>query len=121
VTLGLSMEKVTAMLGHGKLRPHKDGVMYLFEQAGIVIYAEKDRVNSITVRTPAFHTRTGVAVGSDVDAVLKHLDKNYEMVGTDNEYVLHNWTRGWHAGVKDQKVTFFQITPALAATPPKKK
>jgi len=113
ITLGLKTDVLSDIFGKPKLRPHKGGIMHLFEERGLVVYAEQDRVMSVTVRTPEFQTRGGVAVGSDVDEVLNNLGKQYEMEGEGTEYILHNWSQGWHTGVKEHKVTFIQVTPTL--------
>ena len=77
------------------------------------ITAEDNRVASVTARSPIFQTRQGIAVGSDVDAVLSHLGKEYEREGDDQKYVLHNWGQGWHVGVENNLVTYFQVTPPM--------
>ena len=112
-TIGLSMATVGQKLGKAKMRPHNSGVMYLYESFGLVIYAENDKVTSVTARSPLFSTRQGVRVGSDVDSVLSSLGQSYELVGDENRYVLHNWMAGWHVGVENNIVTYFQITPTL--------
>jgi hypothetical protein len=118
VTLGLHTSQLLGILGKGQLRPHEKGVMHLFEGLGIVIYAENDRVISVTVRNPSFQTRGGIGVGSDVSDVLQDLGQDSEQVGEGDSYVLHNWARGWHVGVKGQKVVYFQVTADLADQPP---
>lgn len=111
VTLGLSMEQVTQDLGSGQKRPMPEGTMHLYEELGLVVYAQEGRVTSVTTRSPHFATRQGVAVGSDVDAVLSHLGRDYELEGNEKEkYVLHNWGQGWHVGVENDLVTYFQVT-----------
>lgn len=116
-TLGLSMGAVGQKLGKAKMRPHNSGVMYLYENLGLVIYAENDKVTSVTARSPLFSTRQGVRVGSDVDSVLASLGQSYELVGDEKRYVLHNWGAGWHVGIEDNLVTYFQITPTLMVGP----
>lgn len=118
MTLGLSTGQLNELLGQGKLRPHEAGVMHLYEDLGIVIYAEKEKIMSITVRTPLFRTRGDVGVGSDVSDVLEHLHQDSERSGTEAEYTLHNWHRGWHAGIKNDKVVFFQVTVPIETESP---
>lgn len=117
VTIGLTMTAVGQKLGKAKMRPQQAGVVYLYEDLGLVIYAENEKVTSVTTRSPVFSTRQGVRVGSDVDSVLASLGQSYELVGDENRYVLHNWGAGWHVGVEDNLVTYFQITPTLMESP----
>lgn len=121
VTLGLSPEKLSKSLGKGKLRPHENGVMHLYEDHGIVLYSENDKVMSVTARSPVFKTRSGVGVDSDVDQLLKALGADNEMVGEGESYVLHNWGRGWHAGIENHKVVYFQVTPGIEEAPNRSK
>ena len=113
ITLGLPMKTVTEILGQGQLRPQGAGTVHLYPNSGLVVYSEKDRVVTVSVRSPAFKTRGGVGVGSDVDEVLRTLSSDYEMEGSGTEYKLHNWSEGWHLEVKDNKVTYIQITTKL--------
>lgn len=113
VTLGLGIDQVTAELGKSQKRPLENGVLHLYEDIGLVVYAEDSRVASVTARSPIFQTRQGIAVGSDVDVVLSHLGKEYEREGDDQKYVLHNWGQGWHVGVENNLVTYFQVTPPM--------
>ena len=117
VTLGLSVSALGQKLGKAKMRPHNAGVVYLYENQGLIIYAEGEKVTSVTARSPLFATRHGVRVGSDVDSVLTTLGQSYELVGDEKRYVLHNWGAGWHVGVEDNIVTYFQITPMLMEGP----
>jgi hypothetical protein len=117
VTLGLSIDEIVKQFGKGQLRPLKTGVLHLYEQRGLIIYVEDGRIASVSARSPAFATRQGIRVGSDVDSVLSHLGRDYELAGTDDDYVLHNWSQGWHVGVEKNIVTYFQVTPALAKKP----
>lgn len=114
VTLGLPVTQLSQYYGKAQLRPHEDGIVHLFEEHGLVVYAEQDRVQQVTVRSPHYKTRAGVGVGSDVDAVLQNLGQDYEKVGSQDKYVLHNWNHGWHTGIENDKVTYFQITPTLS-------
>jgi hypothetical protein len=113
ITLGLSTKKMGEIMGQAQLRPQAPGVVHLYPNAGMVVYSEGGRVVSVTVRSPAYKTRSGVGVGSDVDEVLKTLSGDYEMEGSGREYKLHNWSEGWHLEVKDDKVTYIQITTKL--------
>jgi len=113
VTLGLSIDQVVGELGKSQKRPLENGVLHLYEEFGLVVYTEDDRVTSVTTRSPFFQTRQGIAVGSDVDTVLSHLGKGYEREGDDRKYVLHNWGQGWHVGVEDNLITYFQVTPQM--------
>lgn len=117
VTLGLSTKLLTEILGNGQLRPHQNGLVHLYEEYALVVYTENDRVVSVTTRSPVFRTKMGVGVGSDVDQVIKTLGKDYEMSGTGETYVLHDWSRGWHVGVEKGKVVYFQVTAALSDGP----
>ncbi len=117
LTLGLSTGQLNELLGKGILRPHDNGLMHLYEELGIVIYSEKDKIVSVTVRSPLFKTRGGVGAGSDVSDVLQQMGSESEKVTTADGYILHNWKRGWHAGVRNEKVEFFQITLPLEAEP----
>ena len=94
VTLGLAADEVTKLFGKGQLRPLKTGVLHLYEQQGLVVYVEDERVASVSVRSPQFATRGGIRVGSDVDSVLSSLGRDYELEGDEENYVLHNWTEG---------------------------
>lgn len=116
LTLGLSVKKMAEILGPGQLRPQSPGVVHLFPNAGFVVYTEADRIVSVGVRSPAYKTRSGVGVGSDVDEVLRTLSSDYEMEGSGKEYKLHNWSEGWHLEVKDNKVTYIQVTAKLTET-----
>lgn len=116
LTLGLSSQKMSGVLGQGQLRPQASGVVHLYPDLGMVVYTENDRVVSVTVRSPNFKTRSGVGVGSDVDEVLRTLSGDYEMEGSGKEYKLHNWSEGWHLEVQDDKVTYVQITTKLTET-----
>lgn len=113
MTLGLSEDEVVRLLGKGQMRPVKTGVLHLYENLGLVVYIEEEKVTSVTVRSPQFETRQGIRVGSDIDLVLSHLGKEYELEGNDEEYVLHNWGQGWHVGVNKSLVTYFQVTPPI--------
>lgn len=113
LTLGLPITHATEVLGQAQLRPQENGMVHLFKENGLVVFSEQERVVSVTVRSPAFRTRAGVRVGSDVDQVLATLGREYEMVGSAEDYVLHNFEEGWHVGVKDDKVTYFQITAKI--------
>lgn len=113
LTLGLPVGQANEVLGQAQLRPRENGIVHLYEKYGLVVFSEQDRIVSVTVRSPAFKTRAGVGVGSDVDAVLNTLGREYEMAGKPPDYILHNFGEGWHVGVKDHKVTYFQITPKL--------
>lgn len=113
LTLGLPVGQANEILGQAQLRPRENGIVHLYEEYGLVVFSEEDRVVSVTVRSPAFKTRAGVGVESDVDEVLSTLGRDYEMAGSPPEYVLHNFGEGWHVGVKNHKVTYFQITPKL--------
>ena len=117
LTLGLSTSQLKDLLGKGILRPHDKGLMHLYEELGIVIYSEKEKIVSVTVRSPLFKTRGGVGAGSDVSDVLQQMGSDSEKVATSDGYILHNWKRGWHAGVRDEKVEFFQVTMPLEAEP----
>jgi len=119
VTLGLKTSQLVTLLGKGQLRPHDQGIMHLYENLGIVIYAENEQVVSVTVRTPVFKTRNGVRVGSDVDAVLNMPGADYEMSGNPQSYVLHDWDSGLHAGIENEKVVYLQVTPGMGAGPSK--
>lgn len=116
ITLGLSIQKMGQILGPGQMRPQAPGVVHLYPNAGFVVYTEGDRVVSVTVRSPAYKTRSGVGVGSDVDQVLRTLSHDYEMEGSGKAYTLHNWSEGWHLAVKDNKVTYIQVTAKLTET-----
>lgn len=116
VTLGLPIGTVITELGKGQKRPAETGVFHLYQHLGLVIYTENDIVSSVNVSSEIFTTRQGVKVGSDVDAVLSTLGEKYEMEGEQDKYVLHNWSRGWHVGVENNKVTFLRVTPALEPT-----
>lgn len=118
MTLGLSTQNLTKVLGNGQLRPHQEGLVHLYEEFALVIYSEKGRVVSVTTRSPAFQTKMGVGVGSDVDLVLKSLGQDYEMIGEGESYVLHNWNRGWHVGIEKEKVVYFQVTQELTTPRP---
>lgn len=118
VTLGLSTKRMTEIMGPAQLRPQAPGTVHLYPRAGMVVYSENDRVISVTVRSPLYKTRSGVGVGSDVDAVLKTLSGNYEMEGSGREYRLHNWSEGWHLEVGDDKVSYIQITTKLTESSP---
>ena len=120
VTLGLAKEQFTSSLGLGKMRPHEDGVIHLYEDQGLAIYTQSERVVSVTVRSPNFRTRGGVGVGVDVNTVLQNLGKDYELVGDENNYALHNWQQGWHVGIEDNTVVYFQITTMVDSPPVEK-
>lgn len=113
VTLGLPVEKLEDKLGRAQLRPQGEGTIYLYPDRGLVVYCQDGRVFSVTTRSPLHLTRSGVGVNSDVNDVLRTLSKNYEMEGSGSRYVLHNWSEGWHIEVKDNKVSYLQITPKL--------
>jgi hypothetical protein len=113
VTLGLAMKQVGEILGPGQMRPQAPGTVHLYPESGLVIYSENERVVSVTVRSPAYKTRSGVGVGSDVDEVLRTMSKDYEMEGSGREYKLHNWAEGWHLEVADNKISYVQITTKL--------
>ncbi len=113
VTLGLSTKQMTEIMGPAQLRPQAPGTVHLYPQAGMVVYSENDRVVAVTARSPAYKTRSGVGVGSDVDTVLKTLSGDYEMEGSGKNYRLHNWSEGWHLEVVDDKVAYIQITTKL--------
>lgn len=113
VALGLSTQKMAEILGPSQMRPQGQGTVHLFPSTGMVVYSENNRVISVSVRSPAFKTRSGVGVGSDVDDVLRTLSGDYEMEGSGKEYKLHNWSEGWHLEVKGDKVTYIQITTKL--------
>ena len=117
LTLGLPTSQLKELLGKGMLRPHDKGLMHLYEDLGIVIYSEKEKIVSVTVRSPLFKTRSGVGAGSDVSDVLQQLGAESEKVVTADGYILHNWKRGWHVGIKDDKVEFFQVTMPIEAGP----
>lgn len=117
VTLGLSPKLLESSLGHPRLRPHEAGVMHLFEDHGLVVYEENDKVMSVTARSPVFQTRSGIGVESSVDDLIKEMGKDYEMEGEGEVYTLHSWSRGWHAGIKGDKVVYFQVTPGLSEHP----
>lgn len=113
ISLGLPVNSVTELLGQGQLRPQDEGMVHLYEELGLVLFSEDDRVLSVTVRSPAYRTRSGVGVGSDVAEVLNSLGRDYEKEGSQDHYVLHNFGEGWHVGIKDNKVTYIQITVKL--------
>lgn len=113
VTLGLSNQQLVEALGEGQLRPHEEGYVHLYEQYALVIYSENDRVVSATTRSPVFRTRTGIGVGDDVDTVLKVSKSEFEMEGSEKNYVLHDWQRGIHLGIEENRVSHIQITAAL--------
>lgn len=118
VTLGLSSQKLKEILGPAQLRPQGRGIVHLYPESGLVVYSENDRVVSVTVRSNAFRTRGGVGVGSDVTEVLRGLSGDYEMEGSGREYKLHNWGEGWHLEVKQDIVTYIQITTKLTESKP---
>lgn len=113
VTLGLPTRRLEQVLGKATLRPQGQGTIHLYPDRGLVVYVQDGRVFSVTCRSPLFKTRSGVGVEADVDEVLRTLSKNYEMEGSGSKYLLHNWSEGWHIEVKDNKVSYLQITPKL--------
>jgi hypothetical protein len=113
VTLGLSTEQLKDALGEGQLRPQKKGTIHLYEQYALVVYSEERRVVAVTTRSPVFVTRNGIRVGDDVDAVLKSSTPSFEMEGSGTRYVLHDWQRGLHLGVEENRVSFLQVTAPL--------
>jgi hypothetical protein len=117
LTLGLSVEELTKQFGKGQLRPLKTGVLHLYEDLGVIVYVEDDVIASVSVRSPHFATRGGVKVGDDVDTVLSSLGRDYDLEGSDEDYVLHNWDQGWHVGVEKNIVTYFRVTPPLSKRP----
>ena len=113
LTLGLSSSQVAALLGKGQAAPHHVGQITLYPDYGLALYFENNRLNSITVRNPAFETRHKIKVGVSADTVLKGLGSKYEMDGPPDDYTLHSWEKGIHVSVKDDKVTHIMVTAGL--------
>ncbi len=115
ILLGSSTTTFQNILGPGQLRPEAEGLIHLYPEQGLVIYSEDQKVMAITLRSENFATRSGVKIGSDVDAVLRQMGENYEIDGDPNSrsYVLRDWEAGWHVGISADSVDFIHLTPRV--------
>lgn len=111
ILLGLPIDQVEATLGTGKIRPEKDSILYLFDEAGVHVAARKGRVHSIQVLNPNLRTPDGLGVGVDVDRVVRRFGEGYEYEGRGaTEYTLHYWSQGIHFRVKDARVASLLVS-----------
>jgi hypothetical protein len=78
ITVNLPIDQVEARLGRGRIRPTEHAVLYFFANMGLTCGVENGRVTSILINTPAFLTRTGLCVGSDVEKVIRTYGDGYE-------------------------------------------
>jgi len=114
ITLNLPIARVEEVLGAGKIRPQADSQLYLFEQVGVHVATRKGRVQSILVQVPDLQTAEGIAVGSDVDQVLRSYGERYEYEARGSEdYWLHYWPQGIHFSVQGTSVTQIMVAPPV--------
>jgi hypothetical protein len=105
ITLNLPIEQVETVLGTGKIRPAKDSQLYIFDEAGLSVGVQQGLVQHILVKNPNLHTPDGLAVGSDVDRVVRSFGPDYEQeVRTPQDYSLHYWAKGIHFAVEGTRV-----------------
>jgi hypothetical protein len=78
ITLGLPITEVEPKLGSGRIRPTQRAVLYLFSDVGITCGVEGGRVTFILVHAHGFVLRTGIGVGTDVEAVIRAFGDGYE-------------------------------------------
>jgi hypothetical protein len=115
ITLNLPITQVEEVLGAGKIRPQADSQIYLFEKVGVHVATRKGRVQSILVQTPDLQTAEGIAVGSDVDQILRRYGERYEYEARGSEeYWLHYWSQGIHFSIRGTSVTQIMVaTPVM--------
>lgn len=125
IVLGLPIEDVEAKLGSGVIRPSQEALLYLFDKVGLSCGVQQGLVMSVRVLSPRFRTRGGVAVGADVDTVIRELGSTYEYSGATpraeappENYVLHYWSQGIHVGIKHTAVDSLQITAPIEGPAP---
>ncbi len=110
ITLNLPIAQVEEVLGEGKVRPQAESQLYLFDEVGVQIATRSGLVESILVRAPELKTSEGVAVGSDVDGVLRSFGNRYEYEAqSEEEYWLHYWPQGIHFSIQGTRVTRIMV------------
>jgi len=112
ITLNLPIARVEEVLGAGKVRPQADSQLYLFDRVGVHVATRKGLVQSILVQVPDLRTAEGIAVGSDVDLVLRTFGEHYEYEArSPQDYWLHYWSQGIHFSVQGTSVTRIMVAP----------
>lgn len=128
IVLGVPIKEVEGKLGSGVIRPSQDALLYLFEKVGLSCGVQRGQVVSVRILSPQFRTRGGVAVGSDVDLVIRELGTAYEYAGEGpsptpgaappETYVLHYWNLGIHVGIRHTRVESLQVTSPVEGPGP---
>ncbi len=110
ITLDLPIARVEEVLGAGKVRPQEDSQLYLFDHVGVHLATRKGLVQSILVQVPDLRTAEGIAVGSDVDLVLRTFGERYEYEARSPEdYWLHYWPQGIHFSIQGTSVARIMV------------
>jgi len=128
IVLGVPVQEVEARLGPGVIRPSQGALLYLFDKVGLACGVQQGQVVSVRILSPSFRTRGGVAVGADVDLVIRELGTSYEYAGEGpsptpgapppENYVLHYWSQGIHVAIKHTHVESLQVTPPVEGPAP---
>ncbi|MGE0495401.1 MAG: hypothetical protein AB7S38_39715 [Vulcanimicrobiota bacterium] len=113
IMLGLAVSELENKLGKSIIRPAHDAQLHVYPEAGISLSTRGGHIVSILVKNPQFKTRSGIGVGSDVDAVMRTFSEHYEYEGDEKHYNLHYWAVGIHFLVEEDHISTIQITEPM--------